>query len=520
MSATPRHTRACSPDAAALGPDARQLGRWVRARAAWMLGLSLLLFVAVQWLSLRHAPRFDWSPAGRQSLRRESVALLRRLQRPVHIHVLLSPLEASHARLQSLLRVYRRHSRKLYLHFVDPDSQAGALLLLAQRFGVGQAIDDAHPELAELAAIVHRGRRAWLLSRDRLFGAGHKASVDELAYAEEALTEAIAAVVRTRETRICLVQGHGEWSLDTAAVRHLEAARQALLRDNFKLTPVRLTQVHVRPCAALLLLGPQRRLPAADVRVLDAYAKQGGALLLAIDPRLRRDRMQPTGLRAWAEAKGLRLDDTVVQAQSKQMRVHEDDATHFWVEDWGAHPSLRSLRDAGGRVSWLLGRSVRLLRPGCGRTLLRSAANSVAKAYPAAVAVSRAPAPTAQRAMRAPATQNVPGPVSLAVAFDAQSCPGWRAGRLIVAGDSDWLRPGPPAAANHRLLRGWVAWLAARPTLLSLSPRAAPARPVPMTAGDLDALLWRVVLWLPLSVVLLGLGVYGRRRASPAVPDA
>ena len=87
--------------------------------------------------------------------------------------------------------------------------------------------------------------------------------------------------------------------------------------------------------------------------------------------------------------------------------------------------------------------------------------------------------------------------------------------RLVIVGDSDWLRPdliGQAQFANVDFLEATVGWLAERTELIAVPARKANVQAVVMTRADLDAVLFRVLVLLPLSVLLLGGAVWWSRR--------
>ena len=129
----------------------------------------------------------------------------------------------------------------------------------------------------------------------------------------------------------------------------------------------------------------------------------------------------------------------------------------------------------------------------------------------------------------------MPGPVAFAVARELPAPPGAegpgaeeghegdahdhgaaaRGGRVIVIGDADWLRPAfvnDPQFANFDLLTGSLAWLTRRSALAAIPPRQSPLAAVRMSPADLDGVRWRIFLFLPGAVALLGFAMAWSRR--------
>ncbi|MGB5546385.1 MAG: hypothetical protein WBM74_07415, partial [Polyangiales bacterium] len=89
-------------------------------------------------------------------------------------------------------------------------------------------------------------------------------------------------------------------------------------------------------------------------------------------------------------------------------------------------------------------------------------------------------------------------------------------GRLLVIGDSDWMSSElleNPQLSNIDLLSSSVGWLTQREALINIAPRKTNARAVIMSDADLQNLLFRVVVLLPLAALIAGFGVWWSRRS-------
>jgi hypothetical protein len=89
-------------------------------------------------------------------------------------------------------------------------------------------------------------------------------------------------------------------------------------------------------------------------------------------------------------------------------------------------------------------------------------------------------------------------------------------GRLLVVGDSDWMSPellDNPQLSNIDFLSSSAGWLTQREALINIAPRKTNARAVIMSDADLQNLLFRVVVLLPLAAFIAGFGVWWSRRS-------
>jgi ABC-type uncharacterized transport system involved in gliding motility auxiliary subunit len=110
--------------------------------------------------------------------------------------------------------------------------------------------------------------------------------------------------------------------------------------------------------------------------------------------------------------------------------------------------------------------------------------------------------------------QDLPGPVSLAVAVESPKDGGGKPMRMVVIGDSDFatnqLVQGMPA--NAVLLANALNWLAAREALLTIPPKKTENVRLNLTSDQLRVFYLMVLLVLPGLAVALGTVVYFRRR--------
>ena len=89
-------------------------------------------------------------------------------------------------------------------------------------------------------------------------------------------------------------------------------------------------------------------------------------------------------------------------------------------------------------------------------------------------------------------------------------------GRLLVIGDTDWMATElleNPQLSNIDFLSSTSGWLTQREALINIAPRKTNARAVIMSDADLQNLLFRVVVLLPLAALIAGFGVWWSRRS-------
>lgn len=484
--------------------------------------LMTLIVLQVNYLGFRHFERFDWTEEQRFTLSERSLEVARRLEQDVEMILFLGSSEPSFGDLEELLKRYEAVSPRLHTTYVDPDAQPGELRRLAERYDIPLASSAEGVTVATIAAVVVSGEKRWRISRDDLISVdmdslgdsdGPKIDVK----AERALTGALLQVTRGRPTRLCIAQGYGEYSAD-GGQRSIYNLREELTQENIEVESLDVVGIAAVPddCDAVWVLGPQRTYAGRDARVLFDYLRDGGNLLLALDPLMQREQVLPSGFEEVAAELGVLIDQDVVLEMDPQRLLSSDPTETFIANDWGNHALLGPLRAMGGVAALEFVRSVRAEEGSGAEVLLQASPDSFGETNIAQLIADRE---------LVPGSEDVPGPVGLAVAVQAprpplpgaqpgaeQSAPG---GRLVVVGDSDWLRMsflGEPQFANLDFAMATTGWLTERDAMISIAPRRSQMRSVVMTEDDVGGIAVRVFLLLPGAFLLIGFATWWSRR--------
>jgi hypothetical protein len=475
--------------------------------------LVAVIVVLVNYISARRYERWDLTRDGLFTLSERTVSLLGELEKPVDLYVFMATGEPSFQELRELVDRYRSHTDKLTAHFIDPDREPAKFKLLAERYGVRSALQENGQTEAELAALVVSGEKRWSITRDDLVdvdmdsiqggGAGAKVNVKT----EQALSGAIVQVTSGRATKLCISEGHGEWSLTDSAERSLAAVKEELKRENVELEAVATRGKSELPksCDALFVLGPIKAFSEDESALLKRYLDAGGNLLLALDPVIEGDHVQETGLEALAKAYGIRIDRDVVVELDRERLLSPSPVEAFVVMNYGTHETIRPLASIRAPVVLQLARS---LGADKGADVVMSASE---KAY----GEGELAALTAGDDLK-PSDGDVLAPVHLALAVDSKPEKEKLGGRLIVVGDSDWLHAEllhQPQLANVDLLASFTGFLTEREALVSIAARKIDAQALVITEEGLLGIFLRVVLLMPLAALVLGVGVWWQRRA-------
>lgn len=521
MADAPESPTPSAPVAVATG-DPRG-ARKRRAVAQVAGGTSALLFAAIvlmaNYLAFRHYARFDWTQSGIFTLSPKSVEVLKKLNGDIDVYLFLSRGEPAFEDTDELLQRYRAASTRLRVHHVDPDREPAEFQVLAQRFGVAAGMmQGTNQAVADVAAVVARGDKNWHVNRDDLVGwdpgGGEEGAGGESVQvkAEQALTGAIVQVTSGRATKVCVTRGHGELVLDEEQERSLAALKGGLRHDNIEWEGIDTLGKTELPkgCDAVFVGGPVQAFSEKEAVLLGQYLRGGGNMLLALDPVIEHDTVQPTGLEGLLQGFGVRLDPTLVIELNPE-RLLTPNTVEFVATEFGDHVTTRGL---SGRAAVLvsLARSVALTQnDGRAEIVMRTSDQAFGETRMADVLGGAEP-------VRGP--EDIAGPVPLAVALQVAGNPDADkpkpGGRLVVVGDSDWLLGRAieaPELANFHLASAWTGWLTEREALIAIPPKKVKRGDAMFTQEDLGTLLFKVAVLIPGAALFLGIAVWLNRRA-------
>ena len=486
-----------------------------------ILGTALVtvIVVLVNYISARRYERWDLTQGRLFTLSERTEALLEQLDRPVDLYVFMSSGEPTFVELRELIDRYRAKTAKLTVYYVDPDREPARFKLLAEKYGVRAGAQEGGQTEAELAALVVSGDKRWSITRDDLVdvdfdsleggksGEGAKVNVKT----EQALSGALVQVTSGRATKVCVTDGHGEWSLTESAERPLAAMREELKRENVELETLATRGKSELPksCDALYVLGPQKAFSDEESAALQRYLEAGGNVLLALDPVLEGDRVALTGLEALTERLHIRLDRDVLVELDRERLLSPSPVEALLVTSFGSSTIVRPLAALRAPVVLQLARTLGVSE---GAEALLDASD---KAY----GETELGALTAGDDL-APSDGDIRAPVHIAASVDTKPDKAGTqkqlGGRLIAIGDSDWLQPDllhQPQLANVDLLASFTGFLTEREALISIAPRKIDAQAMMITEEGLFGVFLRVVLLMPLAALVLGVGVWWQRRA-------
>lgn len=451
--------------------------------------LGILVFIAL--IAERHPWRIDLSEAGSFSLSKETINVLKTIDKPITIKAFFSTAAGDQATARDVLDTYRYYAGNITYEFIDPDRQ---------------------PEEARRYDVKTYGTLV-------IEGYGKKQSVQTAD--EESITNALFKLSRNEQKKIYFLTGHGEHSAASTGKDGYSMAKDGLEKQNYAVADLNLMQQSkVPPDAALVILaGPNKPLFPEELSALKSFLEGGGRLIALIDP------YKDGGMRDFLKAYGVQLSDDIVI--DKVSKVFGGNYLMPMVLEYGAHKITENL--AGIATIYPEARSVQPLKPqpaGVRVTPLASTSpipNSWAEKNLGLLDQSQ----TASYDEK----EDTPGPIPLLVIseIDARGKSGAsdaapakepekpsaqpKKGYLLVAGCSSFAGNSYYGlSGNGDMFSNMTNYLTEEESLIKVEHREKSGQPLLLSSAQGHMVLWTVLVMVPLLVLLSGLTVYRVRR--------
>ncbi len=438
---------------------------WDRVATAGGRGLFVILWLLVAALGLYAAARFryvaDWTATGRNSLTPPSVRIVRALRGPVKI-VAFARGPRVRRSLGALIGKYQRVDPAIRLVFVNPDKHPA----LVRRLNIG-----FNGELE----IRYQGRRALVLSPS-----------------ETGVTNQLARLERTGIRRLTFLTGNRERRMRDPSGLGLSSWVGQLTARGFTVTAFNPGSGKPFPKDAgiLVIADPRVRFLPGEVRALTGFVKDGGSLLVMLEPG------HTEGLSPVLASVGVRMrKGYAVDPASSLLTGTSPDfiAIH-------RYPAIGPVR--GMHLVTVFPTAAALaLTPAHGlkpQPILTTGADAWTQEQPLAGLV--APPPGVH-------------PSALAIGAIIARPDQGKDQRIAVLGDSDFAANSYIGEGGNLTLAMNIAnWLAHDDAFIDLPNRTSPDLTLILTSGEEDVIAFGFLLVLPILLLGSALGVWWRRR--------
>jgi len=492
----------------------------MKVRIASNVAISIIagaaVLVMVNYLSLRHYHRADWTQSGLFTLSDKTVKVVANLDREVTLHVLVSQGSSGFEDVVEILAGYRSQSPKLKVEMIDPDLNPERVQMVLDRYGAKVHMDESGNVGIEAGIFVVSGDKVKFVSSqsfesipDPIMGEEQSDQEGTSRFmAEQEITSAIMLVTSDEEQKICFTQGHGEWNFEGYGPTSLGQVKEELKRDSYVVEAIVTAGAGKIPvdCNLVVVAGPGRGFMKEEATLLRKYLNGGGNLILLLDPLIEGERFLATGLEALAADNGIKINDNFV-LETDVRRLVSDSPVTFLASEFFNHPSVAQI---GTRP--VVFSMVRTLDRIPGTDVVADVLSQTSQSSWGEVDLT-----ALGSGETAPAKDEYDesGPLTIAMVASRVTPDGKRNGRLLVVGDSDFLQEElqiNTSLFNRDFWAGAVGWMTSRDTLISIAPKNP--EHVHLTLTDQD--VWMILMFLLgelLLIIAIGVVVAVRRRS-------
>ncbi len=262
-------------------------------RIGYIIGVSCMVLLGVA--SYVYPLRWDITADKRYSLGEASKSLLRELNEPIEVELLLEgDLNSGFRRLRKasieLIDEMSRYGNVRLTEVQESSKEGLQPTVIHEREQSGKTVQTT---VYPYACIRCRGRQTviTLLKNNRALSGEQNLnkSIENLEYV---FAEAIHSISRDEIERIAFLEGHGEYNeadvydISRQLSRYFDVDRGALANDVQALAPYKV----------VIIAAPQNPLSEQDKYILDQYLMHGGRILWALDGvRLSEDMLSESG---------------------------------------------------------------------------------------------------------------------------------------------------------------------------------------------------------------------------------
>lgn len=433
-----------------------------------IVGIAFMLL----WLAHRYDLPIDLTADNRRSLSEESIALLEQLEGPVTVTAFARDNRALRDAIRDRIGRYQQYKRDIELEFVNPDLD---------------------PERS----------RAENISRDGELVIRYRERREQLALLNEnAISNALARMLRDQERWIVFAEGHGERQWNGQRNFDLGVFGNELAKLGFRMQSLNIAEHDIPANTSLLVIaGVQSGWLETELLRLHAWIERGGNLLWLHDP-------DSTSLPLLELALGVEFgarsgNGTIVDATTQLLGI--DNAGYAIVSDYPQQGPTRGFAQttlfphatqvAARSDDW---KSTPLLRTSENSWLETSALQDTARFDSE--------------------DGDIAGPITLGIGLQ-RPLPHTRADgiaqeqRIVVTGDGDFLSNAFLGNGGNLVLGiNLVNWLMRDDDLLNIHVKPTPDRQLELGRNKQIAIALLFLVIAPLGFVLAGVLIQRRRR--------
>jgi ABC-type uncharacterized transport system involved in gliding motility auxiliary subunit len=456
-------------------------GQWLRARqtkyvayAATYIIIVLAAVVVVNVLANRFNKSYDATSNKRYSLSDQTAKIVKGLKQNATITYFQQSTRFRDGK--DLLDQYANLSPKVKVEYVDPDK---------------------NPQAAREAGIRNFGTAVVQIGTKK---------EEAKSMTEEGVTGAFIRDLKSNTRTVCFVSGSGEHQIDDSDRGGLSRFKDLLAKDNYESKTISLLQTAEVPsdCTTLVVAGPTHNYEQPEVDAIKKYVESGGRAFLMFDAPLKGGRSEIADNDALArvlQTWGVSLNKDLILDLNPLGQMVGLGPQVALVTSYESQPIVSEMK--GTATGFPLSRSLEVKS---------GDKTSVQKLFDSS-STSLATTNLSSASVNVNDPKNKKGPLTIAAAGSYNTGKENAQGRFVVVGSSSWVSNGfINFNGNNDLALNAVNWLSSDEDLISIRPKEREDRRITMTRSQLSWVRATSQFLLPAIVVVVGVGVWWKRR--------
>jgi ABC-type uncharacterized transport system involved in gliding motility auxiliary subunit len=455
--------------------------QWLKARqtkyAAYATIYILVVIAAVvvaNILADRYNKSFDATSNKRYSLSDQTAKIVKGLKQDATITYFDQSTRFREGK--DLLDQYANLSRKVHVEYVDPDK---------------------NPQLAREEGIRNLGTAVVQIGAKK---------EEAKSMTEEGITGAFIRDLKGTTRTVCFVTGSGEHQPDDRERDGLSSFKDLLSKDDYGSKTIGLLQQAevASDCTALVIAGPTRNYEPPEVDAIRRYVEDGGRALLMLDPPLRLGHSEIAdndGLTNLLQSWGVTLSKDMILDLNPIGQLAGLGPQVALVTSYSTQPIVNEMK--GTATGFPLARSMEI------KSTDKTSVQKLFDSSSSSLATSN----LSSASVNVNDPKNKKGPLTIAAAGTYNTGKENSQGRFVVVGSSSWAANSfINFNGNDDLALNAINWLASDEDLISIRPKPQEDRRITMTRAQLNLVRLTSQFALPLAVVIVGVGVWWKRR--------
>jgi ABC-type uncharacterized transport system involved in gliding motility auxiliary subunit len=441
----------------------------------------LIFFILglLNYLAYKHFWQWDFSRDRLNSLTPESITAVQRM--PGKLNFKIFSRRGSALAWEQLFQLYRTYKNDIQIEKIDIELRPD----LAKEYEITNA---------DMAVVEYEGRRAWIKTGEEL-----------------SITNALIKASRPRNPLVYYVSGNKELDLEGSHQEGGSRLKMIITQGNFDLQYLKLSTISSIPPTvdAIIIWGPRQGFLPQEISLLDEYLKNGGRLMIALDPYFKGDLVE--NMRALLKKWGIDLGNNLVIDRIRF--IQGSNGTVPMINKFQEHPITRSLE---GEIFFPLVSRVAANDSGKSKDKaehegkFQSLAETLT--FPASWADNN-PEELVEQKMTFNPERDFKGPVPLAGVWESKDQLGERKARIAAFGNSTFVVNAYGAfPVNFLLFMNSLSWLTDDDLIGQFNLSLGQERPIFMNYHQMALIFWLSVLVVPILLWLTAVFFYVRRR--------